>query len=352
MTTLWPHFLWLTSLVPLLVAVYLWLLRRQKKLAIRFSSVTLVRQAAGRRTAWRRHLPPALLLVAICLLIVATARPTAVVALPTQQQTLMLAMDLSGSMQAADVAPNRLRASQIAAKAFAAKLPRGVRVGVVAYADTAQLVQPPTMHRDDVLAAIDRFQLQGGTAIGEGIVIALAAIFPQQRIDMSDLAAKTDPAAALQPGNGQPPQQKSRAAAGPKPVEPGSYRSAAIVLLTDGQNTNGPDPIAAAQMAADRGVKVFTVGFGTKDGQVLDADGAGVQVRLDEGTLKHIASVTRGEYFHASNGSELQRVYKGLQSRLVMEKKETELTSLFAGAATVVLMLASGLSVWWFGKVT
>jgi Ca-activated chloride channel family protein len=346
MTFLWPEALWLLALLPLLVALYVWLLRRRKKSSVRYASLALVKDALGKTSGWRRHLPPTLLLVSLAVLAVATARPTAVITLPTQQQTIILAMDVSGSMRAADVQPNRIVASQNAAKQFIAELPRDVRVGVVAFAGTAQLVQPPTHSREDVAAAIDRFQLQRATAIGSAIVISLATIFPDAGIDLSQVTGQRNMPRALQPDNVRnKPEQEF------KPVPPGSYNSAAIILLTDGQRTTGPDPIDAAKMAAERGVKVFTVGFGTKDGEIIGFEGWSMRVRLDEETLKNIANITLGEYFYAGSAGDLKKVYEALNTKLVLEKKETEITALFAAAAALLALLGAGLSVWWFGRV-
>ena len=223
--------------------------------------------------------------------------------LPTQQQTIMMVMDVSGSMRATDVSPDRITASQLAAKTFASELPRNMRIGVVAYAGDAQLVQPPTLHREDVLAAIDRFQLQRGTAIGSGLLIGLATLFPEHKIDLSKITGQRNMPRAM------PPENPRRADPAPDftPVPPGSYESAAILLLTDGANTAGPDPMEAAQIAASRGVKVFTVGFGTKDGEVIGFEGWTMRVRLDEDTLKKIANLTLGEYFHAGSGADPSR---------------------------------------------
>jgi len=344
MSFLWPHMFWLAVLLPLGVAGHA-VLRRRRAAAGPAAAAFLARNLVSRVPAWRRRLPAVLLLGALALLIVASARPHATVMLPAQQQTVILTMDVSGSMQAPDVAPNRISASQAAAKAFAAKLPRNVRVGVVAYADSAQLVQPPTTQRDDVLTAIDRFQLQQGTAIGSGILVALGAIFPDQEIDPYDAGARAHkPARPLA-------ERQAKADPAPKPVPPGSYASAVIVLLTDGQNTIGPDPVDAAQLAASRGVKVFTVGFGTKDGEIVGFEGFSILVRLDEDTLQKIAEMTHGEYFHAGTGAELDRVYQGLQSKLVLEKQDTEVTALFAAAAALLLVLGAGLSAWWTGRI-
>ena len=347
MNFLWPEALWSLALLPVIVLLYVWLLRRRKKASVRYASLALVKEALGKATGWRRHVPPALLLLALGVLGVASSRPTAVVTLPTQQQTIILAMDVSGSMRAADVQPNRLQASQNAAKQFITELPRDVRVGVVAFAGTASVVQPPTHSREDVAQAIDRFQLQRGTAIGSGLVIALATLFPDAGIDLSQITGARNMPRSMQ-------LDRDRNKADPpefKPVPPGSYNSAAIILLTDGQRTTGPDPIDAAKMAADRGVKVFTVGFGTKDGEVIGFEGWSMRVRLDEDTLKNIANITRGEYFYAGTAADLQKVYEALNTRLVLEKKETEITALFAAAAALLALLSAGLSVWWFGRV-
>jgi Ca-activated chloride channel family protein len=346
MTFLWPEQLWTALLLPLLVLLYVWLMLRRKKVVLRYASLALVKEALGSSVGWRRHIPPILLLAAFALLVVAAARPVAVVTMPTQQQTIILAMDVSGSMRASDVTPTRLSASQLAAKAFATQLPRNVRIGVVAYAGTAQVVQPPTLNREDVTAAIDRFQLQRGTAIGSGIVISLATIFPDAGIDLSQITGQRDiPSTSLPNGE--------RRADSPefKPVAPGSYGSAVIVLLSDGQNTVGLDPMTAAQMAADRGVKVFTVGFGTRDGEVINFEGWSVRVRLDEETLRKVANLTQGQYYYAGSGTDLKRVYQALQSRLVFEKRESEVTALFADLAGLLVLLAASLSVWWFGRV-
>jgi Ca-activated chloride channel homolog len=341
MNFLWPDLLWLLLLLPALVGAYLWLLYRRKKNTLRYASLALVKQAMGKGPGWRRHVPPLLLLLAIATLLVATARPTAVITLPTQQETIILAMDVSGSMRAADVQPNRLVAAQEAAKAFIKDLPRSVRVGVVSFAGTAAVVQPPTQSREDVVAAIDRFQLQRGTAIGSGIVLSLATLFPDAGIDLSQITGARN----MPLGPGEKPKKEFT------PVQPGSFGSGAIILLTDGQRTTGPDPMDAAKMAADRGVKVFSVGIGTKDGETIGFEGWSMRVRLDEETLKSIANLTRAEYFYAGTATDLKKVYQSLSTRLVVEKKETEISGLFSAAAALLVVLAAGLSVAWFGRV-
>ena len=339
---LWIEALWLLALLPLLVLLYMWLLRRRKKAAVAWSSLAIIKEAMGQQRLWRRHVPPALMLLAVASLIVATSRPTAVITLPTVEQTVILAMDVSGSMRATDVEPNRLVASQNAAKAFIAELPRSVRVGVVSFAGTAAIVQPPTLSREDVTAAIDRFQLQRATAIGSGLILSLAAIFPDAGIDLSQVTGARLMPKAL----GEQPKEKEFT-----PVEPGSYNSAVIVLLTDGQRTTGPDSMDAAKMAADRGVKVYTVGIGTKEGDTIGFEGWSMRVRLDEETLKQVASATRAEHFYAGTAQDPKKVYQSLATRLSTQKKETEVTALFAALGALLMLAAAGLSVWWFGRV-
>ena len=345
MKFLWPEALPLLLLVPVIAGLYVWLLRRRKRVAVRYANLPLVREALGRAAGWRRHVPPLLFLGALTALFVAMARPTAVITLPSQQDVVILAMDVSGSMRATDVEPNRLVASQNAAKAFIAEQPMTTRIGVVSFAGTAALVQPPTQSRDDLIAAIDRFQLQRATAIGSGIIVSLAAIFPDAGIDISQFTHGRDPRAFP-----IDPSKKSDKPAH-KPVPPGSYQSAVIILLTDGQRTTGPDPVEAAKMAADRGVRVFTVGVGTPQGEVIGFEGWSMRVRLDEETLKQIANITQGEYFYAGTAVDLKKIYENLNARLVFERKETEVSAMFAGIGAVLALLAAGLSVLWFHRI-
>ena len=341
MTFIWPDMLWGLILLPLLVLLYVWLQRRRKKTTLRYANLGLVREALGKSVAWRRHLPPALLFLAVAALLLAAGRPAAVITLPSQQETIILAMDVSGSMRAADVLPDRITAAKEAAKSFVAELPRSVRIAVVQFAGTAAVVQAPTLSREDVVAAIERFQLQRGTAIGSGIVLSLATLFPDAGIDLSQVTGQRN----MPPGPNDKPKPEFT------PVAPGSYPSAAIILLTDGQRTTGPDPMEAAKMAADRGVRVYTVGVGTKEGETIGFEGWSMRVRLDEETLKGIASVTRADYFYAGTAEDLKKVYQGLSTKLIVEKKETEITALFAALGALLVVVAASLSVWWFGRV-
>ena len=341
----WPHLLWLQAALPLLVLLYLWILKRRRRSTVRLASVQVARLAMGKGPGWRRHVPPLLLLLALSALLLAVARPLATITLPMAERTILLAMDVSGSMRAEDVKPNRLVASQEAAKAFVKALPREVRVGVVSFAGTAAVVQAPTTSRDDVIAAIDRFQLQRGTATGSGIILSLATLFPDHGIEIQHVTGQRN-------FPGKPIGKDSRDDK-PRftPVLPGSYASAAIIMLTDGQRTTGPDPLDAAKMAAERGVRVYTVGMGTTSGEIIGFEGWSMRVRLDEETLKNISVLTHGEYFYAGTADDLKKVYESLSSRMVVERKETEITAIFAGLGALLAVLAAGLSLWWFGRV-
>ena len=342
MTFVWPEMLWLMAVMPLLLAAYLWVLRRKKKLAVRYASLSMVREAMGAGSRIKRHLPPLLFFLALAAMILAVARPQATITLPTQHETVILAMDISGSMRATDVEPNRLVAAQNAAKQFVSEQPENVRVGVVAFAGTATVAQAPTRNREDVIAAIDRFQLQRATAIGSAIIVSLATIFPEAGIDVGTLTYGPDSSKK---------SEKMSGASTHKPVPPGSYASAVIILLTDGQRTTGPDSIQAAKMAAERGVRIYTVGVGTPEGKVIGFEGWSMRVRLDEETLKAVADITRGEYFYAGNAVDLKKVYQALNAKLILERKKTEITALFAGLAALLAVVSAALSLAWFHRV-
>jgi Ca-activated chloride channel family protein len=349
MTWLWPEMLWLLLLVPAVVAAYVMLLRRKQKSALRYASLSIVRDAmhAGHRV--RRHLPPLMVLAAFTLMIIAVARPAAVVTLPSQHETVIMAMDVSGSMRATDVKPSRIAAAQEAARAFVSEQPKSTRIGVVSFAATASVVQTPTHSREDILAAIERFQLQRGTAVGSGILVSLKMIFPDAEFDLRSSNPRRDAARArpLDPAKTDKAGDKADA----KTVPPGSYSSAAIILLTDGQTTTGPDPIESARMAADRGIRVYTVGIGTQNGETIGAEGWSMRVRLDEQSLKTIANLTQGEYFHAGTAADLQKIYRNLNTKLFFEQKETEISALFAAAAAALALISGLLSLLWFNRI-
>jgi len=342
---LWPGSLWLLPALALLPAAYVWLLRRRHRAAVRFSSLGVVREAAAGRH-WRRHLPPALLLLACAGLLIAAARPVARVPLPWTRSTVMLAIDVSLSMRVSDVKPTRLIAAQDAAKLFLSELPKGIEVGLVTFAGSSQVAQRATLDREALVAAIDAFQMQMGTAVGNAIVLSLAELFPEQGIVLSDLA----PGRALR-GRSLDDKTKAPLAAPVAPAAPGSYESAAIILLSDGRRTTGVDTLAAAKMAADRGVRIHVVGLGTVEGDTATPDGTAIYMKLDEPTLREVARMTGGEYHHAGTAEKLRSVYETLGSRVQVEARETEVAGLLALLSAIFAMAAGVLSLLWFGRI-
>jgi Ca-activated chloride channel family protein len=349
-TFIWPNMLWILIAVPALIGAYLLLLRRKKKVTLRYPNLSLLKEAMGAGQRFRRHIPPLIFLLALTVLIFATARPSAVVTLPNQHETVILAMDTSGSMRATDVEPSRIAAAQAAARSFVADQPRRTRIAVVTFAGTAAVAQAPTDNREEILAAIDRFQLQRATAIGSGILVSLKVIFPDVEFDLRSSNPRRDPARDSLSGASLDQAREPEKPAF-KPVPAGSYGSAVIVLLTDGQSNVGPDPIESARMAADRGVRIYTVGFGSTEGETLRFEGWSMRVRLNEEALKKIAELTKGEYYYAGSAADLKKVYQTLSARLVFESRETEITALFSAAAAVLALLAALLSVLWYNRI-
>jgi Ca-activated chloride channel family protein len=341
----WPTLLWLLLFAPALAGAHIWSLRRRTKDAVRYSSLAGVRAALGPGQSVRRHLPAGLFVLGLALVLLAVSRPSAVIPLLSSQQTIVLAIDVSMSMRATDVDPSRITAAQAAALAFFEELPPDVRVGIVSFAGTASLVQAPTQSRDELKAAVDRLQLQRHTATGSGLLVSLATLMPEAGIDLESLVFAGAAPRATSAGVERKAQTKPF-----KQVPPGSYTSGAIVLLSDGRRTMGPNPVEAARMAAERGVKVYTVGFGTKEGGAVDFGGWSMYMRLDEETLKQIAEVTHAEYFHASTAADLKKIYQNLTSRLELEQKRTEIGGLLAGLGALMVLVGVWLSARWFHR--
>ena len=302
---------------------------------------------------WRRHVPPALLALALALLLFASARPMARVTLPADYMTLIMAMDVSRSMLAEDVDPSRIKAAQKAAKEFLQDLPPNVRVGIVSFAGNAQVVQHVTNQREELVSAIDRFQLQRGTATGSGLLLSLATLRPEAQIDLEATLYNSNPfgygdqsskgAGGAKILDDKPPAVKER-----PPEPPGSYKGGAIVLLSDGRRTTGPDPLIAAKKAADLGVRVYTVGFGTPNGFIPGYEGYSFYTQVDEEALKAVAKITEADYFKAGSAEDLKKVYQHLSTQFTLEKRDTEITSLLAGAALIFILIAIALSGLWF----
>jgi Ca-activated chloride channel family protein len=283
--------------------------------------------------------------LALAVLLVSLARPSARVTLPWSTSTIMLAIDVSLSMRVRDVKPTRMVAAQEAARAFLQEVPRNIQVGIVTFAGSTQVAQQATLDRPSLIDAIDRIQMQMGTAIGSAIVLCLAELFPDHGIDLGEMIFGSRHKTA---------SWDERAKARPKaftPVAPGSYDSAAIILLSDGRRTTGVDTLQAAKMAADRGVRVHVVGLGTPDGHLAEGAGMAIYLQLDEPTLREVARMTGGEYYHAGTAEDLRSVYQTLGSRLQTQTRDTELTGLLAMVAAILFVAGAALSVLWFGRI-
>ena len=345
MTFVWPQSLWLLALLPLLPAAYLWLLRRRARSAVHYSNVAVVRAAAAGRN-WRRHVPPALLLLAFGALLFAAARPVARITLPWSHSTVMLAIDVSLSMRVSDVKPTRMAAAQDAAKVFLQDLPKDIEVALVTFAGSSQVVQRATLDRAALVTAIDNFQMQFGTAVGNAIVHSLSELFPDHGLDVGEMQfGGRQRGRSLDAAQKPPPKQVA-------PVQPGTYRSAAIILLTDGRRTTGIDTLEAARMAADRGVRIYVVGLGTADGSSVGMpEGMPIYLQLDEPTLREVARLTGGEYYHAGTAEKLRSVYEHLGSRMAVETRETEVTGVLALAAALLTLAAGALSLAWLRRL-
>ncbi len=343
---LWPGLLPLLLFVPILLGAYIWSQRRRARFALRYSSLSLVKEAIVKQSRYRRHIPPLLFLLAITAMLVAAARPFAVSFVPKNQATVILTIDVSGSMRAADIKPTRIEAAKEAAIEFANRQGPNTRIGVVAFSGSAQVIQSPTTDHNAVIAAIQQLYPQRSTAIGSGILVSLDAIFGDTHLD-----ASTAPVAAA-------------ATPGPTPsaVPPGTHVPAIIVLLTDGQNVIGPPPLEAAQAAADRGVRVFTIGVGTQQGAVIGGGGGsfggggrgggfGFRAELDEPTLQQIAQITDGQYFRATDENGLTEIYRNLNTQFIVSREQTELTYQFAGVAIAFVLAGSVLGLLWFGRI-
>lgn len=342
MELLWPGFLYLLGLIPLLIVAYIWILRRRKPFAVRYSSLSLVRTALGRQSHWRRHIPFVLFLLAMSSLIMAVGRPVSTVTIPASNATIILAMDVSRSMCSTDILPSRLEAAKAAALQFIEDQDGNTQIGVVAFAGFAVLIQPPTRDQELLINAIKNLTTARRTAIGEGILMSLDAI---SEIDDSI----TSPYSGIETA----------------PLPEGQFAPAIIVLLTDGVSTTGTHPLEAAQLSVDRGVRVYTIGFGTDHnnsipncgfqpndqfggGQFFGGGGGGGPRReIDEETLKQVAEMSGGSYHLASSANELQEVFRNLPTQLMTVTETTEISVMFVVIGALLVTLAIVLSILW-----
>lgn len=345
---MWPFMVWSFLLLPVLMGLYLILDRRSRRWGQRVGAGFAV---SGIRTGWRRHAAAVWFAVGLAVLLLALTRPRAVLLLPTRTEAVMLVMDSSGSMRADDVKPSRLHAAQAMAREFVTQQPPSVKLGIVSAAATASVVQGPTHDRDALMQAIDRLNLQPGSAMGAGLLMGLSTLLPASGLDIDKLM-NPQPAPATPPPSAPLYQRPSDNGAPAVALEPGSNASTALVLFTDGQSNTGPDLLKMARVAADRGVRVYTIGLGTPEGVVLKAEGFQARVKLDEATLKQVAEMTRGEYFRVASSQEVQRIYQSISSRIVMrEHQQTEITALVLSLGMLWLVLGAGWGVMRRGRV-
>ncbi len=329
MQFLWQSLLWSLWIIPILLAVYVLVQRRRRRFALRYSDVSVIRAARVPVSHWR-HLPAALLLLALTTLLVALARPQITVVVAEPSETVILTIDVSESMGTADIQPTRIEAAKTAARTFVQGSSPGARIGVVAFSTTASIVQTPTRDHDAVVAAINRLNAEGSTAIGSGILVSLNAIF-------GDLAAYTG-------------EDGDLAAPGVVP-SPGPQR-ASISLLTDGANIQGPSPQETAQKAAELGVRIFAIGVGKPNARASTGEGSGGSrgadsIAVDPVTLTQVARVTGGEYYLAQDAETLVGIYKKLETEIVLFTEQMEITPYVSAAALVLLLAAAGLSTRW-----
>jgi Ca-activated chloride channel family protein len=332
MSFIWPQALVLLLLVPAIAYLYVWMQKRRRRYALQYASVSLVSQAVGRGPGIRRHIPAAFYLLALTAMIFALARPQATIPVPTNTGTVILAIDVSGSMFAEDVPPNRMEATKDAVRDFVQKQPGGVKVGIVSFSDFGALVAPPTRERKPVLDAINRLRPQRGTNIGGGLQAALDAIY--EGVDGTPL-----------------PTSGPNAAPTPVPGTTSNTPAASIVLLSDGQSNTGPQPEVVAQEAKAAGIKVYTIGIGTPQGTVLEIQGRNVFTRLDEDALRTVADVTGGRYFNAQDKDDLRQIYEELSRERQFEDEETEVTFAVTAAAMILSVIAGALGLLWFNRL-
>ncbi len=328
MSFIWPPALLLLALLPIGALGWREIARRRRLAVAAYGSLGLRPHASP---GLRGLAPPAFALVGLAIIVVALARPQAVLSLPRLEGTVILAFDVSGSMAATDFSPTRMEAAKAAARAFVEKQPPTVQIGVVAFSDSGVAVQAATNDQGDILAAIDRLAPQRGTSLAGGIEASLKAI-----------ATAENPTAGYYTNRSFEPT--------PSPVPPGTHSTAVVVLLSDGENNESPDPLAAAQAAAAQGIRIDTVGIGSPGGTTVDIEGFRVHTQLDAALLQQIARTTDGTYFAAADQEHLDSVYSNLDTSVIVKPEATEVTSVFAAAGVAALVLACVTSLLWLGR--
>ena len=334
MSFIWTSMLWSLILIPLLVLLYLRMQRRRAQIALRYGSLGLVQQASGRGVGMRRHVPAILFLVGLTVLFVALARPQMVIGLPKVEGIVILAFDVSGSMAAEDFEPNRLEAAKAVAIDFVSRQPSTVKVGVVAFSESGLSVQIPSADQTAIIDAIERLKPQRGTSLANGIVASLNTI--------ANLTGQ-EPIVGFEGADVAPPLNVT--------PEVSADQSSVIVLFTDGENNMNPDPVEAALLAAERGVRIHTIAVGSPEGIELTVNGFTVFTQVDEAALQQISEITQGIYYNAQDEDDLREVYESIEPRLKIEEEAQEVTAVFAGVSILILLIGGLLSLLWFSRV-
>ncbi|MGB7874125.1 MAG: VWA domain-containing protein [Anaerolineales bacterium] len=332
MTFTWPLMLLTLLLIPLFVLLYFRMQRRRQEALEKVGGLGILQDSSGGRIGARRHIPMIMFLIGLTAMLVAVARPHAVVSLPSVESIVILAFDVSGSMSAEDMQPTRMEAAKAAAREFVDRQPSSVQIGVVAFSDGGISVQAPTKDQEAILTAINRLAPQRGTSLGSGILQSLNAIAESR-------------------GEALPPSDSLTPVPTPTPLPYGTYIPAAIVLLTDGENTANPDPVQAALTATGQGVRVYTIGVGSPEGTNLTVNDFTVFTQLNEPMLQQIASLTEGAYFNAQSEDDLREIYENLDMQVVVKPEKTEITSILAGFSILFMLIGGAFSLVWFSRL-
>jgi len=328
MSFIWPWMLSALVFTPLSVGFYIRLLRKRRQAATDLGPLGLVQNNSGARLGRRRHIPALFFLSGLTLLFFSLARPEMPVALPRVEGTVILAFDVSNSMRADDLKPSRIEAAKAAARTFVENQPSTILIGIVAFSNGGIVVQPPTYDQAAALATIDRLSPQGATSLAQGIFSSLNAIAGEP--------IPIDPAALEE---------------GASPPDIGAYPSAVVLLLTDGENTESPDPLEIAQLAAEAGVRIYPVGIGSPEGAILHIEGFNILTQLNETALQEIASLTNGSYYHAEDEETLREIYENVDLQLTIRGEKMEVTAIFAGISLLFFVIGGALSLLWFGRL-
>lgn len=336
MSFLWPSMLAGLILVPVLVLLYLWLNGRRKRLASSFGGLSVSRVSTAQTNSLRRHFPAVLFLSGLTILIISLARPQAEIILPRIEGTVILLFDVSGSMAAEDLEPNRLEAAKSVAYEIIQNQPPTVQIGVVTFSNSGFSVQVPTYDQESIFAAIQRLKPESSTSLGQGILASLNAIAVSA--GEAPLGINSQPAFdQLEDGSQMD-------------IPEGDFSNSIIILLSDGENHENTDPLLPAISALERNVRIYSIGVGSAEGIELEVDGFIVHTQLDEVTLRQVSEITGGAYYHAGDERDLKAIYSDITPQLVVKSENMEVTSVFAGASLAMLLVGAAFSMIWFRR--